>query len=471
MRNLVVSTIIILLGLGTFWGCQKEVFITSADAGLIVRADTLFFDTVFTTTGSVTRRFTVVNNNNQKLRISQIALAGGGSPFSLNINGVAANSTANLNLLPQDSLYVFVKVNIDPNSSNLPFLVRDSIIINYNGNERKVQLQAYGRNARFINGGTINTSTTWNADLPWVLLRPVTVAAGATLSIEAGTQVYCNANAALLVNGSLQSLGQVQLPVIFRGDRLDAPFSAYPGGWAGILLNSGSTNNLLQHTQILNAYQALVCTGQPQASPAKARLESCIIQNAYDIGLLGINTSITANNCLIAQAGNNGQPGTGGSNVILTGGGQYSFEHCTIVTIANFFQNHRQPVLFVGNTFSGTSAALEASFKNSIIHGEGGLPENEVLISRSVGTPFSVSFQHSLIKSKDPLNNATLSNVLLNVPPLFDSINTQRQQYNFRLRSGSPAVNAGASTSLLLDLAGLPRTVGASPDLGSYERQ
>jgi len=471
MRNLVVSTIIILLGLGTFWGCQKEAYITSADAGLIVRADTLFFDTVFTTTGSVTRQFTVVNNNNQKLRISQIALMGSSSQFSLNINGIAANSTANLDLLPQDSLYVFVKVNIDPNSSNLPFLVRDSIIINYNGNERKVQLQAYGRNARFLNGGTINTNTTWNADLPWVLLRPVTVAAGATLSIEAGSQVYCNANAALLVNGSLQSLGQVQLPVIFRGDRLDAPFSTYPGGWAGILLNSGSTNNLLRHTHILNAYQALVGIGQPQASPAKIRLQSCIIQNAYDLGLMGINTSIEATNCLIAQVGNNGQPGTGGSNVILTGGGEYSFEHCTIATIANFFQNHRQPVVFIDNFYSGTSAALQVIIKNSIIHGEGGLPENEVLISRTTGFPFSINFYNSLIKSKDPINNATLTNVLLNQAPLFDSINTQRQLYNFRLRGNSPAVNAGATTGLTLDLAGQPRTAGTAPDLGCYELQ
>ncbi|MCU0373902.1 MAG: hypothetical protein MUF24_01220 [Chitinophagaceae bacterium] len=471
MRNLKIGTIYIIGWLCILVGCRKDDFITSADANLIIRADTLFFDTVFTTTGSVTRRFTLVNPNNQKLRISRIALEGSGSAYSLNINGMAANTANNLDLLPQDSLYIFVKVTIDPGSSNLPFLVKDSITINYNGNNRKVQLQAFGRNARFINGGTITANTTWDAALPWVLLRPVRVAAGATLSILAGAQVYSNANAALLINGSLQCLGQPQLPVIFRSDRLDAPFSTYPGGWAGILLDAGSTNNLLQYTHILNAYQALVCAGQPQVSPAKLRLESCIIQNAYDIGLMGINSSIAASNCLIVQAGNNGQPGTGGSNVILAGGGNYSFEHCTIATIANFFQNHRQPVVVMGNTIGGSSAALQVSIKNSIIHGEGGLPENEILINRTAGFPFSVTVENCLIKSKDPVNNATLTNVLLNQAPLFDSINTQRQLYNYRLRSSSPAVNAGAATGLALDLDGLPRRVGTAPDLGSYERQ
>jgi hypothetical protein len=471
MRNVAVVTIIITGWLCTLLGCRKDDFITSADAALIIRADTLFFDTVFTSIGSVTKRFTLVNPNNQKLRISRIAIEASETPFSLNINGVAANTATNLDLLPQDSLYVFVKVSIDPGSSNLPFLVRDSIIINYNSNERKVHLQAYGRNARFINGGTILTNTTWDATLPWVLLRPVNVASGATLNIAAGTQIYSNANAALLVNGSLRCLGQPHLPVIFRGNRLDEPFSTYPGSWPGILLDASSTNNLLQHTHILNAYQALVCVGQPQAVPAKVRLESCIIQNAYDLGLMGINTSIAASNCLIAQAGNNGQPGTGGSNLILTGGGSYNFVHCTIATIANFFQNHRQPVVFLGNNYGGNSAPLQVSFTNSIIHGEGGLPENEVLISRTAGFPFSIAFNHCLIKSKDPINNATLTNVLLNQPPLFDSINTQRQFYNFRLRSNSPALNAGTATGLSLDLAGLPRNVGTAPDLGCYERQ
>ena len=464
-------TTLLMLALG-WLGCDKEGFISSPDALLQIGVDTLRFDTVFTSTGSVTRQFTLVNENNQKLRIDRIRLFGGNSSaFALNINGQPLPDAQGLELAAQDSLYIFVRVTINPNAANQPFVVRDSIEIIFNGNNRMVQLQAYGQNARFINGGTLSGTTVWDANLPYVILKPLTVAAGATLRIEKGSRIYCNANAPLIVNGRLQCLGEAGETdrIRFRSDRLDAPNSDFPGGWPGIIFNDGSIGNLLRYTQISNAFQAILCAGQPAAVPAKLIMEQCIIENAYDIGLFAFNSSVIARNCKITQCGNDGQAGTGGSNVILTGGGQYNFEHCTLVTYANFYQNHRQPVLYAGNSFNGVTQPMHTRFTNCIVWGEGGLPENEILINRVAGPAFTFLLQNVLYKSKDALQNVVEQQVIRNQDPLFDSINTNLRRYNFRLRTGSPAINAGQTSILLTDLDGNPRTVGTQPDLGAYE--
>ncbi len=453
-------------------GCEKEGFINSPDALLQIGVDTLRFDTVFTSKGSVTRRFTLVNENNQKLRIDRIRLFGGNaSAFALNINGQPLPEANGLELAAQDSLYIFVRVTINPDAQNQPFVVRDSIEINFNGNNRLVQLQAYGQNARFVNGGTLTGNTIWDANLPYVILRPLTIAAGASLTIEKGSRIYFNANAPLIVNGSLQCLGEAGNAdrIRFRSDRLDAPNSEFPGGWPGVIFNDGSTGNLLRYTEISNAFQGILCAGQANAVPAKLILEQTVIENAFDLGLFALNSSVIARNCRITQCGNDGQAGIGGSNVILTGGGQYVFEHCTIATYANFYQNHRQPVLYVGNNFNGASNPLNARFTNSIVWGQGGIPENEILINRTAGPAFIVLLQNVLYKNKDALQNVTEQTVIRNTDPLFDSINTNLRRYNFRLRTGSPAIDAGQTTSLLSDLDGNSRTVGTRPDLGAYE--
>ena len=113
-----------------FLSCKKESFITSSDASLYTSADTLFFDTVFTSAGSVTQSFKIFNNNNQKLRLSQVKLSGGASsPFKINIDGTSSALVNDIEINANDSLYIFVQVNVNPSGSRLPFIVTDSIQI------------------------------------------------------------------------------------------------------------------------------------------------------------------------------------------------------------------------------------------------------------------------------------------------------------------------------------------------------
>ena len=56
--------------------CKKDSFITSEFARVTITTDSLKYDTVFATTGSVTKSFKIINENNQKLRLSKIQLMG-----------------------------------------------------------------------------------------------------------------------------------------------------------------------------------------------------------------------------------------------------------------------------------------------------------------------------------------------------------------------------------------------------------
>src|SRR5215831_8176037 len=162
---LILSTVMLLIA------CRKESFITSADARVAITSDTLKYDTVFVTAGSVTQSFKIVNNNNQKLLLSSVKLMGGSaSAFKINVDGIATNEATNIEIEGNDSLYVFVQVNINANSANLPFVIRDSIRVSYNGINRLVQLEAWGQNAHFFRAIEITADETWNNDLPYVIL-------------------------------------------------------------------------------------------------------------------------------------------------------------------------------------------------------------------------------------------------------------------------------------------------------------
>ena len=72
------------------------------------------------------------------------------SYFSININGVSAKSLKDVEIPAKDSIYIFIKVIINPNQTNLPMLVSDSILFHTNGNKQHVALLAYGQDAHFI---------------------------------------------------------------------------------------------------------------------------------------------------------------------------------------------------------------------------------------------------------------------------------------------------------------------------------
>jgi hypothetical protein len=465
MKKWIALTGLLIYLLSWITSCRKESFIETADARLSVSIDTLRFDTVFTSTGSITGLVKVFNNNEQKLKLSYIRIGGGQtSYFRMNADGTEAQEVRDLEIRAKDSLYLFVSVTINPNANRLPFLVEDSIMIGYNGNEQKIQLEAYGQNAYFIRNGLLTVNTRFGNNLPYVILGGLVVDTNITLTIDKGARLYFHADAPLVVDGTLEVTGTKQDSVIFTGDRLDEEYRNLPASWPGIYFRSSSKNNTLQYAVIKNAYQGLVAEQASGNANPKLTLRECIIDNIYDAGIYGIQTSILASNCLVSNCG---------LNLLLVSGGDYQFTHCTVASYSNIFVLHKKPVLYVNNWDSSQAGIrtypLIANFTNNIFWGDNGTVEDEVFVSKRGNNPFTVLFTHNLYKAiQDPSFSTLIANIK-NLDPLFDSVNTGNRYFNFRLQTKpSPAINKGIPAGINSDLDGKPRD--SQPDMGSFEK-
>lgn len=446
--------------------CKKESFITSGDAKLRTSEDKITFDTVFTSVGSITHFFRIYNENNQKLRISSVKLAGGqASAFKINADGFPGPEVSNLEMEAGDSLYVFVSVHINPSAGVLPFVVQDSVSITYNGKTDWVKLEAWGQNANFLRARKLTGNVTWNNHLPYVILDGLLVDTNATLTIQQGARIYLHADAPFIVDGTLKVMGEKfdSTRVRFTGDRLDEPYKDYPGSWPGIYFRGSSRDNELNFTNIVNAYQGIVVEKPSVNSNPKLRLNECIIDNVYDVGILAVQSSITARNCLISNCG---------KNIILAYGGVYDFNHCTVASFSNSFILHKEPVLQVtnfikeGNNY--LTHSLNATFRNSIFWGEEGSVDDEVVVLKQATNPFAVSFTNCLWRVKTNPANTVMSNIRQSVDPQFETIDTQKRIFDFKLKPGSPAINAGVATGVTFDLDGKARI--NTPDMGAYEK-
>ncbi|MFM7016167.1 MAG: hypothetical protein ACKOX3_07565, partial [Bacteroidota bacterium] len=213
---------IILSALLLFTGaCKKDELLTSGDVQLRFSDDTLMYDTVFATIGSVTKNLRIYNDYDQPINISNIRLAGGNSSyFRMNVNGLPGRNFDNIELSAGDSLWIFVEVTVDPNQQSLPYIIEDSILFETNGRKQVVNLVAWGQYAIFFvanetlnikdnNGKTIgqikyhvipDDSLDWNSQYPIVIYGGFAlVDSSTTLQISEGTQIHFSNNAGLWV--------------------------------------------------------------------------------------------------------------------------------------------------------------------------------------------------------------------------------------------------------------------------------
>ena len=446
--------------------CQKQSN-QNGNARLFLSADTVSFDTVFAATATITQQVKLINNNDFGFSINSISLAGGSSsPFIINIDGTPGPEVSNLGIPANDSLIIFVTVFIRAGSGPVPFHLEDSIRISYNGKEQFVQLNAWGQNAHFLKNQVIQHDTIWPNDLPYVIYGNLTIDSNATLTIQPGTHIYVHADAPIFVDGSLKILGDSlsSQRVYFTGDRLDLPYANYPGSWPGIFFRQSSKDNMLNYAVFQNGNQTLVTEGPSTNLNPKLSLYQCVINNSLGQGVLAVQSSVHAVNCLVSNCG---------QNIVIVSGGSYQFEYCTIASYSTNLLFHQQSVLTVSNSGADgnqiITGDLNAGFVNCIFWGSDGIPD-EAVIQKQGGTIFNVLFDHTILKQQNYPANIDSSSLWLNTNPLFIATGVPNNDYNFQLQPGSPALDKGMNPGILIDLNGDPRPVNLS-DLGCYERQ
>jgi hypothetical protein len=448
-------------------GCKKDKFLTEGGK-ISYSTDTLKFDTVFTTVGSVTRAFKIYNDNNRRINLERIKLKGGtSSPFRMNIDGEATKDIQNIEIAANDSIYVFVALTVNPTSGNLPFIVNDAVEVMLNGQQSEVKLEAYGQDAHYIKD-TILMSQFWENDKPYVLSRFVYLDSTSTLNIQKGCRIYMHQDCNFYIGGTLNVFGTKQDSVIFQGDRLDRDYFGYkdyPGEWRGIRFLRTSEKSKLNYAVIKNGgfADASIIVEPPKffdINHPSVELTNCIIANSLGFGILAFNGHIRATNCLVHSCG--------AQNIAFLEGGTYFFDYCTMATYGSTGINHSQEPTAAFLNYRDVSLTeyvgnnLNATFNNCIIYGP---LEDEVIFGKRNDWDYNVNLNNCLIKRTTAITNAVTNACILNSDPQF----VDYSKWNYHPKSTSPVKLAGKNIpSVLDDLDGTIRNV-SQPSIGCYE--
>jgi len=451
-----------------FYGCQKEKYFTGSSAKLKFSVDTLLFDTVFTTIGTITREFKVYNSSNHDILISSIQIAGSDQTgFRFNVDGRSGTAIKEIPLLANDSLFVFVEATIDPQNSGSPMVIIDSVVFITNGNVQDVNLLAWGQDVHLING-EILSSQTWTKEKPYLIYNSALVDTLETLWINPGVRIYFHKRSTLYVSGTLKALGSTEEPIIFSGDRLDQLYKDIPGQWGGIYFINGSTGNEILNAQILNGTTG-IHLGNFYSTDQFPDLiiSNSIVKHMTYAGLSSIGATVLADNCEISDCGF--------FTLVLTTGGWYEFMHCTIANYWNWSQR-TSPSVLLSNYYNFNDTVLfegdllKADFGNCIIYGN---RDNEIGLSELPGAgEFNYFFNYCLVKAD---TSVPTSNPIYFVHPYVNSepgfMNTY--ETNFQLDTLAFAKDKGfieIANLFPFDLLGNSRLDDLFPDLGAYER-
>ncbi len=486
MSRLFQYVLIICLSISLV-NCKKDKLLTDSSATIAFSQDSILFDTVFTTIGSTTRQLKVYNKNKQKINLSSVRLEQGqSSNFIISVDGSSGKQVSDVEILAQDSIYIFVQVNVNPTSQNSPLIIQDRILFDVNGNQQFVALEAWGQDAyyhypdkaiQFKNGflpySTVSTQTNvvvqWPKDKPHVIYGWLVVDSTQTLKIDAGVNVYFHQNAGLWIYryGTLQVDGTFGNEVTFKGDRREADYADLPGQWDRIWINEGSVNNYINYAIIKNNYIGLqvepLITAVP---PSKLRLTNTIIRNCSKYGIYSVAYNIWGANNIISNCKD--------YCAAFVLGGNYTFLHSTF---ANYFNKDGgragTPCVYINNYFDDNGVTKivpldSCFFGNSIIDGS---IANELSmdVKPDNTTPPNVKFVNSLLKT-----TAFTGTLITNSGNSFggNADFKDAANYDFGINSGSAAKGLGdvnlISTFpafLFKDIKGSIR--GASVDAGA----
>ena len=108
----------ITLGFLILWSsCRKDFDFSPSTGSLQFSKDTVYLDTVFTNIGSSTYNLKVYNKSDDDIVIPSIGLARGEvSNYRLNVDGISGKRFEDIELLAEDSLFIFIESTIDINN-------------------------------------------------------------------------------------------------------------------------------------------------------------------------------------------------------------------------------------------------------------------------------------------------------------------------------------------------------------------
>jgi len=471
---------------------DEEAYTQDTGALLQFEQDTLRFDTVFSSIGSSTKRLRVYNRNKKGIHLQSVCLASGGaSGFRINVDGHSGTVINDVDVLGNDSIFLFAEVTVNPHDNDSPILVRDFVLFYLeSGVCQTLLLEAYGQDVIILRGTVFDEDTTLVASRPYLIYDSLVVAAEATLHVGEGVTLCFHNGAYLGVHGRMLCKGSLNKKILMRGDRTDNIFSYLPydrmeGQWGGVTLYPESWGNELEYVDIHGGNWGVDCP-LTSVDSMKVRMANTTIGNVRNnaLRLTGARGEFT--NCLFWNAGD---------YCVNIVGGNFAFLHCTLaqcypwdsgyggalyfancvgdtiyplerVSFANSVLTGRVADAIVGKPAEDSEAAFSATFDHCLVNID--LPEDTpdyiaAMFSNSVN-------EYGLFPTRDPSSAEADTTKVYGVKN-FRTIDDEIYTYDFRLDSLSNARHIGNGDYVKdcpTDLAGKERNADA-PDAGCYE--
>lgn len=363
------------------YACNADRVSDDSGMWLTLERDTVCFDTVFTGRGSATQRVMIYNTNDYAIRLSRVGL--NSRYFHINLDG-ESNPTymSGMEIRGGDSLYLFVKVEIDPTDVSTPIFVEDTLSLTYNGHTQNMILQAIGQNVHLIRSPRQRTDTTdchFIADRPYLIYDSMLVYGQTT--IDAGARLYFHQGALLWCMGDVTAEGTESQPIALLGDRLDmlfrnVPYSVTSGQWGGLSIfeMKGETGHRykLNYVHTSGASQGLYVYSYNNSVSSSLMLDHCKIHNhlLYGIAIQNVNSEVR--NTEISNVAR---------RCVHIAGGKHAWDY---TTVANYFYNtninihhipadsvlrwrYQMPVVYVDTV--GSEPIADLTLTNSLVTG------------------------------------------------------------------------------------------------------
>lgn len=443
--------------------CIEDGFTTSQADQPTFSTDTLDMGTTFTLTPTPTQRFTVYNPHGKMINISSIALREGSDGlFRLNVDGISGREFSNIEIRPNDSIYVFVEATLPENGIDAPLGIERHLDFVTNGAKRTVVLSLTGQDVERCTNRTISTDTRFTADKPYLIFDTLRVAPGATLTIEPGARLYYHTDAALKVEGTLDARGTAERPIEMTGDRTgyvaaEIPYELMSGQWGGIYFGSTSRDNRMAYCSIRNSADGITLSAIDSGSDPALEMVNCQVRNTTNYVVDTSHANLRLIGCELSEASN---------GIVRLNGGSHVINHCTL---ANYylFTALGGPTLQLSHIDAESDDGsgrryTSALVTNTIIYGLG------TDLSHGDLTGTAVTLNRCVLKSAGT-DDDNFINCLWDTDPLYYTVRNE-YLFDYRLQPESAAKGASDPT---LDIYGLTSDRYGAPlaspaDLGAY---
>lgn len=429
--------------------------------------DTLDMGMVFTEQGSTTHRFVVYNHADKIININTIALRDATQGiFRINVDGMSGREFHNVEIRPNDSIYVFVECTAPANGQLGLVNVTNHLDFTTLGVTRSVVLSADGIDVERMDGVVLDQPMCFTADRPYQIRDSLVVMPGVTMTVDPGATLYFHDGAELLVYGQLQAKGTAEQPISMIGDRTgnvaaSIPFELMSGQWGGVYFAPTSHDNLLEQVSLRNSSYGIAVDSITSTLDRPAlRIINSQIHNSSGYTFQASHSAVEIIGTEITDAS---------SGVLYMRGGQLRLNQCTL---ANYylFTALGGPTLQLAHVNAEDDDAsglpyLQADITNTIIYGNG------TDISHGELTGTAVTLRNCILKSAGS-NDDNFINCLWDTDPLYYTV---REDYlfDYRVKPESPAIGAGDSSLMLPAAAGdrFGRPRNNPPTIGAYEFQ